>query len=111
MIFSATLPNLSILDTESLNEFLEQCQQQGLTDDRMIHQISENIKYLIRTKLKGNPAPRYNIAQNHVWEHNIPVIELLMHCKSMVTHGKQTNDEIIQTALKQIRFDINLSDV
>ena len=34
-----------------------------------------------------------------------------MHCKTMVTHGKQSNDAIIQTALKQIRFDINLSDV
>ena len=64
MIFSASLPNLSTLDTESLNGFLEQCQQQGLTDDQIIHQISENIKYLIRTKLKGNPAPGYNIAQN-----------------------------------------------
>ena len=29
----------------------------------------------------------------------------------MVTHGKQTNDTMVQTALKQIRFDINLSDV
>ena len=29
----------------------------------------------------------------------------------MVTHGKQTNDAIIQTALKQTRFDINLSDI
>ena len=101
MIFSAKLPN----------GFLEQCQQQGLTDDQIIHQISENIKYRIRTKLKDNPAPGYNIAQKHDWKHNIPVIELMMHCKSMVTHGKQTNDAIIQTALTQIRFDINLSDV
>ena len=29
----------------------------------------------------------------------------------MVKHGKQSNDAIIQSALKQIRFDINLSDV
>ena len=28
----------------------------------------------------------------------------------MVTHGKQTNDAIIQTALNKIRFDIDLSD-
>ena len=69
----------------------------------MIHQISENIKYLIRTKLKGNPTPGNNIAQNHDWEHNIPVVELLMHCKSMVTHGKQSNDAIIQTALQQTK--------
>ena len=77
----------------------------------MIHQISENVKYLIRTKLEGNPTLGYNVAQNHDWEHNIPVIDLLVHCKSMVTHVKQTNEEIIQTALKQIIFDINLSDV
>ena len=77
----------------------------------MIQQISENVKYLIITKLKSNPTPGYNAVQNADWEHNIPVIELLMHCKSMVTHGKQTNDAIIQTALKQIRLDINLSDV
>ena len=66
MIFLASLPNLSTLDTESLNGFLEQCQQQGLTDDQIIHQISENIKYLIRTKLKGNPAPGYNIARTMI---------------------------------------------
>ena len=82
MILSATLPNLSTLDTESLNGFLEQSQQQG-----------------------------YNAAQNSDWEHNILVFDFLMHCKSMVTHGKQTNDAIVQTALKQIRFEINLSDV
>ena len=29
----------------------------------------------------------------------------------MVKHGNQSNDSIIQTALKQIRFDIDLSDV
>ena len=28
----------------------------------------------------------------------------------MVTHGKQRNDAIIQTTLKQIRFDIDLTD-
>ena len=28
----------------------------------------------------------------------------------MVTHGKQSNDSVIQTALKKIRFDIDLSD-
>ena len=29
----------------------------------------------------------------------------------MVKHGKQSNDAITQTALKQIKFGINLSDV
>ena len=106
MILSATLPNLSTLDTESLNGFLEQSQQQGLTDLRMIQQISENVKYLIVTKLKSNPVPGYNAAQNADWERNIPVNELLMHCKSMVTHGKQTNDAIVQTSLKQINLKL-----
>ena len=57
------------------------------------------------------PTPGYSATQNFEWETQIPILELLMHCKTKVTHGKQSNDAIIQTALKQIRFDINLSDV
>ena len=86
MVFSYDMPKLTTLNTKSLNGSLEQCQQKGLDDNRIV-------------------------AQNYDWDHQIPIIELLMHCKTMVTHGKQSNDAIIQTALKQIRFDINLSDV
>ena len=111
IVLSSTIPNLSTFDTESHNGLLEQYQQQGLDDNRMVHQISEDVKYLIRIKLKNNPTPSYSAAQNFDWENQIPIHELLMHCKTMVTHGKQSNDAIIQTALKQIRFDINLSDV
>ena len=62
----------------------------------MVLQISEDVKYLIRTKLKSNPTPGYSVAQNFDWENQILIHELLMHCK---------------TALKRIRFYINLSDV
>ena len=51
------------------------------------------------------------MAQNNDWQNQIPTIVLLQHCKTMVKHGNQSNDSIIQTALKQIRFDIDLSDV
>ena len=111
MVLSYELPNLTTLNTESLNGFLEQCQQKGLDDNRVVHQISKDIKYLIRTKLKNNPTLSYSIAQNYNWENQMPIIELLQHCKAMVTHGKQSNDSMVQTALKQIRFGINLSDV
>ena len=64
IVLSSSMPNLSTLDTESLNGFLEQCQQQDLDDNRMVLQISEDVRYLIRTKLKSNPTPSYSAAQN-----------------------------------------------
>ena len=33
IVLSFNMPNMSTLDTESLNGFLEQCQQQGLDDN------------------------------------------------------------------------------
>ena len=53
MVPSYEPPNLTTLNTESLNRFLEQCQHEGLDDRRILHQISEDIKYLITTKLKA----------------------------------------------------------
>ena len=77
----------------------------------MVHQISGDIKYLIRTKQKRNPTPNYSTAQSFEWETEIPIIELLMYLQTMVTHGKQSNDTIIQSALKEVRFGMNLSDI
>ena len=78
-VLSYELPNLTTLNTESLDGFLEQCQQKGLDDNRIVHQISEDIKYLIRKKLKSNPAPGYSIAQSYDWETQIPITELLQN--------------------------------
>ena len=59
MVLSYDIPNLKHLNTESLNGFLDQCQQKVFDDNRIIHQISDEIKYLITTKLKSNPTPGY----------------------------------------------------
>ena len=110
MALSSELLNLTSLNTESFTRFLEQCQQKGLCDDQILHLIIDDIKCLIKTKLKSKPTPGYSIAQNNDWENEIPFVELLQHCKTMETHNKQTNDAIIQTALEKKRFDLDLAD-
>ena len=69
MVLLSELPNLTTL---SLNKFLEQCQQKGLDDNRIVHQIIEDNKYLIRTKLKSNKTPGYSITQNNDWKIKYP---------------------------------------
>ena len=75
------------MNTESLTRFLEQCQQKGLHEDQIVHQIIDDI---ISTKLKRNLTPGYSAVQNNDWENQIPIVELPQHCKTMVTHCKQT---------------------
>ena len=61
MVLSYDLSNLIHLNTESLNGFLEQCQQKGLSDDQIIHQISEEIElHLNKAKKQPNPSLHYN---------------------------------------------------
>ena len=98
MVLSSELPNLTTLNSDSLTRILELCQQNELSEDQIKLQITDDIKYLISSKLTNNPIPFYNQLQNND------------HYKTMVTHGKQTNDAIIQTALKKIQFDIDQTD-
>ena len=109
MVLSSEFPNLISLNTESLTRFLEQCQQKGLREDQILLQITDDIRNFINTKLKNNPIQFNSQLQNNDWENQIPIVDLLQHCKTMVIYEKQTNDAIIQTALKKIRFDIDLS--
>ena len=53
MLLSSELPNLTTLNTENLNRFLEQCQQKGLDDNQIVHQITLNISS--EQKIKSNP--------------------------------------------------------
>jgi hypothetical protein len=81
-----------------------------LGGEQIVNLISTGTKYLIKLKLINNPMPGYSPNDLTHWETMIPIDTLLIYMKTLVTHGQQSNDSIVQAALKKIKFDINIDD-
>ena len=111
VILTTDLPKLQQLTATDLAVFIESCQRKSLTGDAMISQIDTDIQYLIGTKLEINPMPGFTSqADIEDWQARIPIVPLLLHLKSTATHGSQSNDAIVQAALNNIRFNIDINN-
>jgi hypothetical protein len=110
VMLTSDLPKLVKLTGLDLTNFLESCESKSLSNEQIMNQIIDDVKFLIGVKLTNAPMPSYSIAENKDWKNQIDIRRLLHYLQTVVTHGSQSNESIVQSALHEIKFFINVQD-